>query len=208
MKIIDNVVLKECRICHTSKPRTEFTPRRAMSDGLRSECKPCRTLIACGQRARRVRSGNTKDQDRSRKWRAENIERHRALCRKWGKENLGKVLSYKRERYKSNAEIRLRQRFGHLVWRSLRGGKARQSSMRMVDYSMPELIAHLEKQFTKGMTLENYGTWHVDHIVPLSSFTINTPEDDGFKRAWALTNLRPLWASENVRKSDKRVFLL
>lgn len=52
------------------------------------------------------------------------------------------------------------------------------------------------------------GEWHIDHIVPLSAFDITTEDSDGFKRAWALSNLRPLWAAENLKKSSARNFLL
>lgn len=52
------------------------------------------------------------------------------------------------------------------------------------------------------------GEWHVDHIVPLSSFDFATPDDPGFKAAWALTNLRPLWGLENMRKHAQRTHLI
>lgn len=52
------------------------------------------------------------------------------------------------------------------------------------------------------------GEWHIDHIIPKSSFDYQTPDDDAFKAAWALTNLRPLWSSENLRKKAKRLHLI
>jgi len=78
----------------------------------------------------------------------------------------------------------------------------------MVDYTMAELIAHLERQFTKGMSWDNYGEWHLDHILPLASFNIAGPESEDFKRAFSLANLRPLWGAENQAKSAKIVTLL
>jgi 5-methylcytosine-specific restriction endonuclease McrA len=55
------------------------------------------------------------------------------------------------------------------------------------------------------MTWDNYAhdTWHIDHIVPLSSFLFDTPDDPGFKSAWALANLQPLWAKENMSKGNR-----
>jgi hypothetical protein len=70
------------------------------------------------------------------------------------------------------------------------------------------LAAHLEKQFLKGMTWQNIGEWHVDHIVPLASFMISGPDDPALRVAWGLPNLRPLWAKDNLRKNKHRTHLL
>jgi hypothetical protein len=75
-------------------------------------------------------------------------------------------------------------------------------------YTPSELMAHLERQFLKGMSWQNMGEWHIDHIVPLAAFQVTSTDDDDFKRAWGLTNLRPLWAKDNLRKQDKRTHLL
>jgi len=58
------------------------------------------------------------------------------------------------------------------------------------------------------MSWENIGDWHIDHIVPLSRFKVSGPDDPELRRAWALTNLRPLWAKDNMRKSASNEFLL
>jgi hypothetical protein len=78
----------------------------------------------------------------------------------------------------------------------------------LVGYSVDELRQHLERQFVRGMGWHNISEWHIDHIVPLSSFAFATADDPEFKVAWALANLRPLWGSENIRKNAKREYLL
>jgi 5-methylcytosine-specific restriction endonuclease McrA len=78
----------------------------------------------------------------------------------------------------------------------------------LLGYSLPELREHLERQFVRGMSWEKIGDWHIDHILPLSSFTATSADDPEVRRAWALTNLRPLWAKENMQKSDSRAFLI
>ena len=50
------------------------------------------------------------------------------------------------------------------------------------------------------MSWDNYGTWHIDHILPLSKFDLSKRED--FLIACNYKNLQPLWADENIRKSD------
>lgn len=79
----------------------------------------------------------------------------------------------------------------------------------LIGYSFTELKDHLERQFRKGMTWDNYGShWHVDHIVPASSFKFTSPADPEFKACWALTNLRPLWKPDNIKKRNNRTHLL
>lgn len=66
--------------------------------------------------------------------------------------------------------------------------------------SCEEMIAHIENQFTQGMSWDNYGLhgWHIDHINPLSK---STDMNDLLQRAH-YTNLQPLWAKDNIRKSN------
>lgn len=66
-----------------------------------------------------------------------------------------------------------------------------------------ELAAHIERQFKRGMSWDNYGSkWHVDHITPLSYFDMSNPDDQ--RRAWNWQNLRPLWAMQNITEGNKR----
>lgn len=102
----------------------------------------------------------------------------------------------------------MKKRIRHQLYMLLRGAKARRKTVELLGYSTAELCAHIERQFTDGMGWHNVGEWHLDHIVPLDSFTIAGPDDPDLRRAWALTNLRPLWAVDNKRKSAKREFLI
>jgi hypothetical protein len=60
------------------------------------------------------------------------------------------------------------------------------------------------------MNWDNYGKyeegklkWHIDHIIPHSSFEYTSMNDESFKKCWSLENLRPLEAVENIKKSNK-----
>jgi hypothetical protein len=60
----------------------------------------------------------------------------------------------------------------------------------------PEIKLHIEKKFSQGMTWENHGKWHIDHIVPLVlAFSV-----EDVYRLCHYTNLQPLWAEDNLRK--------
>ena len=66
---------------------------------------------------------------------------------------------------------------------------------------MSNLIIHLEKQFKPGMTLDNYGEWHIDHIKPITKFDLKNENE--LRKCFHYKNLQPLWAIENIKKGDK-----
>jgi hypothetical protein len=73
-------------------------------------------------------------------------------------------------------------------------------SFELLGTDVESFKAHIESQFAEGMSWENHGEWHIDHIVPLASG--KTPED-----IWKLchyTNLQPLWAADNIRKGARQ----
>lgn len=114
---------------------------------------------------------------------------------------------YKQKRAES-ASYAINFRFRAAIRRVLEGGKRGRKWEALVGYTLADLMRHLERQFLPGMTWENRSEWHIDHIVPLASFKFETPEDPEFRAAWTLTNLRPLWGSDNVKKNAKRLFLI
>lgn len=90
----------------------------------------------------------------------------------------------------------------YLLLRGAKGGATEE----IVGYTKGELVSHLERQFTDGMSWENYGKWHIDHIRPLSSFEGASRET--IRKAWCLSNLRPLWGADNLKKSAKITHLI
>lgn len=122
-------------------------------------------------------------------------------------QNLYKRLSYKSKKQyvKMNPlTSKLRNCVSTNIRQSLKGNKNRRRWECLVGYTIDELMGHLEKLFKPGMTWENQGSeWHIDHIIPVSVFNFTTYTDLDFKKCWALSNLRPLWAKENISKGAK-----
>lgn len=78
------------------------------------------------------------------------------------------------------------------------------SILDIVEFSISDLMKHLESQFRDGMTWENYGPyWHIDHIKPVSHFNFNSKDDLEFKECWSLSNLQPLLRHENLSKGAR-----
>lgn len=110
--------------------------------------------------------------------------------------------------YNKRPDRRIHSRLQKHIREALAGTKNRRSWQSLVGYTREELMRHLERQFVKGMGWHNMDQWHIDHIVPRSSFVCRSAECPEFRACWALTNLRPLWADANVSKGARRTHLL
>jgi hypothetical protein len=218
--------VKICTRCHQEKDETHenfLLDRR--TGKFRAECRMC---AAEKKRQRRKVAGSLENQrarevywkNRSQrlspqlKYFDSNAERVRERRREIYRNRMGNDPNFRAQKnsrskkYRSDPSIRVSCSVSKQIWRSLReiGGKRGYSWEDLVGYSKDELCEHLERQFQTGMSWENYGDWHIDHIVPKSSFEFSTVRDPDFKRCWALTNLRPLWAKENISKGAKIQF--
>lgn len=149
--------------------------------------------------------------ERAKAWRLANPQKKAENNRRWASENRETALmsaNASKRRRRQKPEVRLSDSMSAQIRAAIQRGKGGYAWEKVVGYSRLELMEHLERQFSGGMTWGNYGSWHVDHIQPLAAFTYSSPDDPEFKACWALTNLRPLWASDNIRKRDKRTLLL
>lgn len=87
---------------------------------------------------------------------------------------------------------------------ALNGKTKSNNTIRLLGCSLDELRDHLERQFSEGMTWDNYGDWHIDHRLPCASFDLSNPDEQ--KVCFNYTNLQPLWAKDNLSKSDRLIY--
>lgn len=139
---------------------------------------------------------------------AKSPEKARGIHDKWRDKNL----EHARELTKGYcAKIRntpagtINDRISAGIRHSLKGGKRGQKWESLVGYTISQLTQHLEKNFTEGMTWEKLmlGNIHIDHKNPLAAHHYETPKDIDFKKAWALNNLQPMWAHDNMSKGAR-----
>lgn len=122
------------------------------------------------------------------------MERGNRLIRnkKWREKNRKYLAEYKRRQRKIPENLLIH----YLRNRLYRAGKklwASRKTIELLGCSIKEFKLYIENQFVKGMTWENYGRWHIDHIIPLAS-------GNDKEKLCHYTNLRPLWAKENLRR--------
>lgn len=126
----------------------------------------------------------------------------------WLRTNHNHVLKHANDRYKNDIEYRLkhcmRMRIKTAV-NKIKIGSISKQLLIFIGCSLTDLKIHLEKQFQPGMSWGNYGIkndqWSIDHIKPCSLFDHTNIEE--IKKCHNFTNLRPMWHSDNVKKSNR-----
>ena len=137
------------------------------------------------------------------------------LTREWVKKNRDRYLQNKKEYNKSDIGLSKKRENYHknkvknkhiIVWRTILnntikriGTKKQDKTIELLGYSAIELKEHVEKLFIEGMCWGNHGDWHIDHIKPVSKFD----KSEKISIINSLDNLQPLWAKDNLTKSNK-----
>tara|TARA_R110000787_G_C13197335_1_gene423664 strand:- start:11 stop:520 length:510 start_codon:yes stop_codon:yes gene_type:complete len=116
----------------------------------------------------------------------------------WYCENKDKLAEWRKEYYNTNLKARKNHKIRAWLGRALKrqGIKSKSSWIKNVGCTKDEFIAHIESLFVEGMTWDNWTRdgWHIDHIIPLTKEGTNH-----------YTNLQPLWAKDNLSKSNKLI---
>lgn len=137
----------------------------------------------------------------NKKWRENNKQSVKVRGAKYYIENKERLGIRRRVRYATDINFRMRRilrvRFYMAIHRRSKTG----SAVKDLGCSIEEFRTHIESKFKNGMSWSNYGKWHIDHIIPLSSF--NLTERSELLKACHYTNLQPLWAEDNLRKGHK-----
>lgn len=125
------------------------------------------------------------------KWVADNPDRNRKLKREWNA-----------KQRRENIGWRIRTALSVRVWGALKfTNRGAKKTLELLGCTVDELKRHLQIQFRPGMTWDNYGEWHIDHIRPCASFDLTDPEQQ--RQCFNFKNLQPLWAKDNLSKGAK-----
>ena len=208
-----NKKMKVCTKCKQTKAFTEFSKRSRSRDGLQTRCKVCRKTYyqtnrekANAKAKKWAQTNRERVNANNRKYYQNNREKKRASLRKRSKRPEAKKRRNARlkKRYHTDPQYRLACNLRSRVHDALKGKNKSASTMAMLGCSYTHVMEHLEKQFQPGMTWENQGEWHADHMMPCASFDLTDPEQQ--RRCFHYTNLQPMWASENISKQDKILY--
>ena len=221
--------MKKCFKCEEYLGLSNFRKNKRSKDGLQGKCKDCAKKYDVVHREankesiqrsweRHYQNNTDKVKGRAAKWEADNKdhvadrkksyrEKNKDIISiyhsKYRKENLLKLSAYnaiyRKNRIAKDEDFRFLVKVQQALHRIIR--RKSDSKDRELGYSSQDLRKRIESQFKTGMTWDNHGEWHIDHIKPISLFI-----SQGETRPViinALRNLQPLWAKDNIAKGSK-----
>jgi hypothetical protein len=208
---------KKCKRCEVEKPTIEFGDNKNNKDGKSIYCKKCEL-----ERGREYREKNReKVNDSSKNYRKNNPEKYKEVIEKYLGKNPNMTSTERIKKYREKEEWREKFKIWNKKWKlkkikedgfyrmkiNLRrrireyliGESKGIRTKEIVGLDKMEFKLYIQNKFVDGMSWENYGKWHLDHIKPLCMAKDN-------EEALLLnhhTNLQPLWAEDNLKKGKK-----
>lgn len=196
-KIIGGVEHKWCGKCSKHKLLELFCNKKGSWDGLQSSCRVCEKRYREKNKIRiRKRKAQQYVKEIHTKRKREYRKNNRSKDRKYSRE-------YKRKLRKEDPVFALTEIARRRILNALENQGLRKNSLtkKLIGCSFSKLRHYLEKQFDDYMTWENRGKWHVDHRVPCKAFDLSNPLEQ--RVCFWYKNLQPMWAKDNLEKSDK-----
>ena len=138
-----------------------------------------------------------------------NKEKENKRSSEYFKKNRTTVMLQRKEhnkiRYHSDVNYKLKHNLRRRILKAIKvnGGEKTKSTMDLIGCSVDFLKTYLEAKFLPGMTWDNHGEWHIDHIWPCSIFDLSDYQEQKF--CFHYTNLQPLWAKDNLLKGNKLI---
>lgn len=115
-----------------------------------------------------------------------------------------RAIRYSSKRSREDGNYRMRKCLRTAVYRTVKrenGMQQRGFTERLIGCSLAQFENHIESLFKDGMSWENYGEWHIDHIIPCAAFNLLLEEHQ--KACFHFSNLQPEWGIDNMMKCDK-----
>ena len=208
----------ECSRCKRKLLQEKFYTNRGHLENICKECRKVkypnggfkspeeRTAYYEKHKPKYLKGGKYFYAEKNRKYYQKNKERIIATVKAYNANNPSKVREakrrYRKKRLATDPQYRARANLRKSLKTAIKkieGEKSHKFST-LLGCSYEELSSHLESQFVEGMSWENYGEWHIDHVRPLSSFNLLEREEQ--LKCCNYTNLQPLWARDNLVKGD------
>jgi hypothetical protein len=175
-------MVKTCNKCKEVKDFSDFHKDKTHKDGLASQCISCKKQYF------------KKWRDANKEYRKKHYEDNKEYYNEYSRE-------YKKKRKKTDPLFKLKSNLSNRTYLAFKnkGYSKNTKTQEILGVDWEVAKQQIERQFKKGMSWDNYGDWHIDHIIPLSS--AKTPER--LKELCHYTNLQPMWKVDNLSKSNK-----
>jgi|LakMenEpi03Aug12_release.lakeMendotaPanAssembly.Ray.scaffolds.fasta_scaffold630888_1 hypothetical protein len=214
---------KICSKCLVEKSYSEYHKNKSTRTGVSSYCKLCanqyksksdrREKAKAREKEyrienkdsikirRKLQTSSQKYKDTRRIYRAKTRDKAREYERSYREANKDKINSNVRKRQMTDVQFKIKHSLRSRLYKTVTGKNKSISVMNLIGCDIQFLLSYLKDMFTEGMSWDNYGEWHIDHILPCSSFDLADIEQQ--KICFNYKNLQPLWAEDNLRKGAK-----
>jgi len=193
-------MVKKCSKCKIEKNYSEFHKDKKAKDGLRSRCKCCLKKYY-QENKEYIKQYRKENKERIKQYYQENKERINEYNKQYQQENKEHNKQYLQERRKTDPLFKMAGNLRSRTYKAFKrnGYRKNTKTQQLLGVSWEVCKAHIGNQFTKGMNWDNYGEWHIDHVIPLAS--ANTEKE--LTKLCHYSNLQPLWAEDNLSKGSK-----
>jgi hypothetical protein len=172
---------RTCTKCGMFKLWDLFGPHKNGINGRSPGCRAC-------------------ESSRVMKWHSGHKDTHYPAKNKWRREHRDQINAARQKRRREDPAYKILENSRRRIRKVLRGQRKANKTSKLIGCSRLQFTAWLESKFLPGMSWENYGKWHVDHVRPCASFNLVDPAQQ--RQCFNYTNLQPLWAMDNILKGD------
>lgn len=201
---------KTCSFCNELKSIDYFSKARQNKDGYNGKCKLCiqnyqslyrmnnQKEIKKGQKNWYLQNQHKK-KNKTKQYKLNHKEKYKEYNKQYKINNRDKINEWNKN-YKpslnSKISIAIRNRVRAAI--KYNNSKKSESTHKLLGCTIEFFKEYIESKFTKYMSWENHGNngWHLDHIIPCSSFDLNIPEQQN--KCFHYTNYQPLWATTEI----------
>lgn len=208
---------QDCTLCGITLPANAeyFYRHKRCKNGLTRTCK------ACGVKKRKeyveknratVRLSKRKFYRKNKKKIIDKIKAHsqtqqarllRAAYKERNYEHIKEVRRlYELKRRQTDPQFKLIKTTRNRIRAALKTNYRSKTTNELIGCSPEDLKKYIESMSSQRKTWENHGEWHLDHKIPCASFDLSKPENQ--KKCFNYKNMQPLWAIDNLKKSDRQ----
>ena len=159
---------KVCKKCKIDQNISEYYTHK--NYGFQAMCKKCYALYRKENRdyllKQRRKRYQTKYKEQYREYRKKNKNKIRQSKQENKEKYNQRTKIRNKERYYSDVRYRLSISLRNRLNKTITRHSKKASVLKLIGCSLDGLKLYLESKFTEGMTWDNYGEWHIDHIKP------------------------------------------
>jgi protein-arginine kinase activator protein McsA len=206
---METKICSKCKLQHSIE---NFNKDKTRRDGLSYICKQC----AIDKKNKYINDNKEKvllsykiyrenNKERILKNKKENyyknIDKIKIYRKKYNKENREYFNKWEKNKVKTDILFKISRNMRSRIRVFLKKTKIikNNKTFDIVGCEPSKLKIYIEQQFQNGMSWDNYGVWHIDHIIPLSS----AKSEEEIYKLCHYTNLQPLWGIDNIKKGNK-----